>query len=364
MFFTHCVPTNIRFGNDIIKKDKELFNAFKHAFIVTGAASGRLSGALEDVIDALKSLSIKFDIFEGIGNNPNIMQCYEIGAQARSIGADLIIGIGGGSPLDAAKAIAVYARNDIAPTDIFKCDFANGILPIIAVPTTSGTGSEVTPWSILTVDEWQTKRSFGCSSSFPTIAFLDPKYTFNMPLDITRNTAMDAMTHGFESLISIKASPITDATNAYALNLFSSCMEPLAQGDVEPIREKLMLISMLTGTTIANTGTTLMHAMGYPLTYFLQVPHGRANVTVMPAYLNLLKKKNCVKLQSALDALKLTFNELTNYLAMNFPVEFNRNDADIELWTTQTLSASSVRNTGIDVTQDDILNAYASLWGN
>lgn len=362
MEFTFNMPTSIRFGKDVLLSDPSPLKLGERALIVTGKNSGRKSGALYDVKSALNALKVPYDVFEGIENNPKVEQCKALGDEARRAGADFIIGVGGGSPIDAAKAIAVFAKNDIPCERIFRYGYDNGILPIAAVPTTAGTGSEVTPWSVLTVDAVQTKRSFGGPDTFPRVAFLDPRYTYHMPLALTRNTAMDAFTHAFESLISKKASPMTDAVNLYVLRAFGACFRPLETGDVEPLREKLMLLSMLAGTTIANTGTTLMHALGYPLTYFLDIPHGKANAIVMRTYLYELNAFRKDRLMIALDALGMTYDALMDYLARNYPVPFSRNDVDLERWAEGIMHASSARNTQTPLDKEHILTVYERLW--
>ncbi len=147
MEFNYYLPTRIVFGRGALEKNAATIALGKRAFIVTGKSSGRVSGALGDAIEALEKCGAEYDVFEGIGNNPELEQCYDAGTAARRFKADFIVGIGGGSPLDASKAVAAFAANDITPDDIFKNTFENGVLPIFAIPTTSGTGSEVTPWS-------------------------------------------------------------------------------------------------------------------------------------------------------------------------------------------------------------------------
>ena len=345
MDFKFDMPTAAFFGRGAVEAHTDKLALGKRAFILTGANSGRASGALADVTAALDKLNTGYDIFEGVGNNPNIAQCRELGASAREKGADFIIGIGGGSPLDAAKAVAVFASNDISDDELFKNKYQN-VLPIAAIPTTSGTGSEVTPWSIMTVDDKRTKISFGSHATFPSVALLDPKYTESLSKDITFDTGMDAFEHCFESLVSMRSTPVTDALNISALSIFKRCMNRLEKGDHGPIRERLMTVSMMGGMTISQTGTTLMHAMGYPLTYFKGIPHGRANCVVMPAYLNELERHCPAQLKIALTVLDMTKDELIAYVRRNVKDTVQITESELRLWAEQTSLKNPAATTG------------------
>ena len=150
MKFKHELPVKIYYGSKCLSaNDKELVKLGRKAFIMTGPKSGKLSGALEDVLEALRLNNIEFSIFDRVENNPSFKNVEEAGKIAADFGADFVIGIGGGSPLDASKAAAVLAVNRIKPVELYKNMYKNNPLPIAAIPTTAGTGSEVTPYSIL-----------------------------------------------------------------------------------------------------------------------------------------------------------------------------------------------------------------------
>ena len=362
MNFNYHLPTKVFFGEDSVKKNASALALGERAYIVTGKTSGKASGAVGDVTTALRDLKIPYEIFEGIQNNPDVEQCRSIGGLARGFKADFIIGIGGGSPLDASKAVAVFAANDIPAQEVFNYGYKNGVLPIAAIPTTSGTGSEVTQYSVMTWHKIRSKRSFGGELTFPRVALLDPKYTDSLSLNSTRYTAMDAFTHCFESMISIKASPFTDADNMYALNLFGQCMGALESGEVSGLRESLMLISLIGGSTIAQTGTTLMHAMGYPLTYFYDIPHGLANAMVKPAYMRVVEKFRPARLEAALSSLGFKYGDVIDYLNRNYPVTIAPCADELRLWSEQTLQQASVKNTGLQLDADEMYQIFKSIF--
>ncbi|HEX2945125.1 MAG TPA: iron-containing alcohol dehydrogenase family protein [Clostridia bacterium] len=287
MQFKFHMPVKTYFGEGcLLKNGSELSKYGRKAVIVTGGHSARLSGALSDVCSILEQLDIAYAIYDKVQNNPTLDNVREGGILARENGAGFVIGIGGGSPLDAAKAVAVLAVNDMEPEQLFTNDFKVSPLPVIAIPTTAGTGSEVTPYSILTRTDKQTKISFGTPETFPAIAFLDPHYTESQPLKVTINTAVDALSHSMEGYLGKRRTPAADILAREGIKLFGSCLESLRSANIGPrTREMLLYASMLGGMVIAHTGTTIMHGIGYNYTYFKGIPHGEANGYLMAEYL-------------------------------------------------------------------------------
>ncbi len=285
--FKFLMPTKVYFGKDSIAQNGEELSKFgSKAYIVTGGRSAQASGALSDICSALEHFNISYDVFDKVENNPSTDTVKIGGIEARQNGADFVIGIGGGSPLDAAKAIAVLAANNIEPEQLFTNIFPNKPLPVIAIPTTAGTGSEVTPYSVLTRNELQTKGSFGTQDTFPVIAFLDPRYTESQPLNVTVNTAIDALSHNMEGYLGSRRTPISDLLAQEGIRLFGACIDSLRKGSfVWEDRKNLLYMSMLGGIVISHTGTTIIHGAGYNYTYFRDIPHGQANGWLMAEYL-------------------------------------------------------------------------------
>lgn len=361
MGFVFRARANTFFGEDCVKQYAADWMLGKRAYVVTGKTSGRKSGALADVESALQAGGVSYAVFEGIGNNPTLEQCREVAALAREARTDFVIGVGGGSPLDAAKAVAVLAVEDISTEQLFKNAYTSA-LPLVAIPTTSGTGSEVTPWSILTRSDIQTKRSFGNDKTLPAVALLDPAYTKSLSHRITLDTAMDAFTHCFESLMTNKATPVTDAYNYEAIRRFGACLPALERGDLDGIREELMLVSMLGGMSIAHTGTTLMHGMGYPLTYYCGLAHGEANCAVLPAYLDLTARVQPERHQRALQALGMDAASLSAYVRRNIPLTLRITDEQIRHFSEQTMLQNSTRNMPFSPDQSDVQALYKAAF--
>ena len=187
MFKFH-MPTKVIVGENCVTTNPQELIIGTRALIVTGKSSGKKSGALDDVISVLENGKIPYHVYDKVENNPEIGDMVKGGEYARECKADFIIAIGGGSPMDAAKAIGVYATNEVneefKPYDIFTGKYKNKPLPMVAIPTTAGTGSEVTPYSILTLHKEKTKKSFSCADSFFKTTFLDGRYTISLPLQV------------------------------------------------------------------------------------------------------------------------------------------------------------------------------------
>lgn len=283
------ISTKIFYGKDVLRENAHSFKTLgDKALIITGqGGSPRRNGSLDDTIWALESVGLGWEVFAEVEANPSITTVRRGAATAKEKGADFIIGIGGGSPLDAAKAIAILAVEDIDDEDLFALKFTES-LPIVAVPTTAGTGSEVTPYSIITHPEMGGKMRIMGDKLLPYLAFLDPKYTLELPRQITIDTAVDAYSHVMEGYLSSRSNPFSDILAQEGLALLGEELRFLtSQKELTyENRHNLLYGSMLAGMVITHTGTTIPHTMGYPLTYYKDIPHGRANGMLMPEFMN------------------------------------------------------------------------------
>jgi len=301
------LPTRVFSGTECLKTHASVFQSLgTKALVVTGRRSAVTTGAGADVAQALASQGIPLVLYDKIPPNPGFTEIREAAALARSQGTDFIVGIGGGSPLDAAKAIAVLATNDLDDDALFAPPFARPPLPVVAVPTTAGTGSEVTPYSILTNDKVQSKSSIAHESIFPKVAFLDARYTAGLPRTVTVNTALDALSHLVEGALAVRGTALSEALALQGLALLGPELKALAAHPGLPApegREKLLLASTTAGMVIAHTGTTAGHALGYSLTYFKDIDHGRANALTMAEYLAFLMPHHGSRVLGVLGAL-------------------------------------------------------------
>ena len=362
MFKFH-MPTKVIAGQGCVLKNQGELILGKHALIVTGKSSGKKSGALDDVIFVLENNKIPYHVYDKVENNPEINDMALGGKFARECGCDFIIAIGGGSPLDASKAIAVYAANEPKENsgfelyDIFKGNYKNKPLPMVAIPTTAGTGSEVTPYSILTLHNEKTKKSFTCVDTFFKTAFLDGRYTLNLPLQVARNTAVDAMCHLIEGYTNKKASPSSDYMVLEGLKIIGKNLDKLENGnfDTDSCTE-LLWASTLGGIVISQTGTTIVHSMGYQLTYFKDIPHGMANGYLLCEY---LKRADKVRVANCLDALGLSsLDKLLAYLEKILPRVADFTENELVEWSNISIKARNVASCPYPVTQDLEIEIY------
>ena len=259
---------------------KELVKLGKTCLIVTGKHAAKACGALRDVTDTLEANGQKWLQFDEIGPNPKLTDCMTAAEKAIAAGADFILGIGGGSALDAAKCIAVLAANPgLTQAQLYAFDWANAPLKIVAVGTTAGTGSEVTKVSVITTPDGR-KKSFHHEAIFPVLALGDPNYTMSLPPMVTRSTMVDVLAHCAESFFSRSANHISRMYAVEGIRLLLPVMGEMAENGCENLdydtREKLYCASIYGGLAINVTGTCFPHTMGYLLTETYGIPHGTA----------------------------------------------------------------------------------------
>ena len=276
MFF--YMPTKVFCESNCVANHKEeLAGLGSRAFIITGRHSSKKNGSLDDVRSALKEMGVPCLVFDGIEENPSVetvMKARKIGLEA---GADFVVGIGGGSPLDAAKAIALMMKHPDENEDFLYRKGSDEAYPVAAVPTTCGTGSEATPWAILTRHELRIKGSIS-HKIFPALALSDPTYLRSAPASVLVSTSVDAMGHCIESYINTKATDYTRMLCEKSLSLWSKGKDVLlgereaSEGDLQ----NMMNASTLAGMAISHTGTSLPHGLSYYLTYEDGIPHGKA----------------------------------------------------------------------------------------
>lgn len=275
------MPVKLVTGAGCVRESaKELAKLGKTCLIVTGKHAAKACGALRDVADALEANGQKWLQFDEIGPNPKLTDCMTAAEKAIAAGADFILGIGGGSALDAAKCIAVLAANPgLTQAQLYAFDWANAPLKIVAVGTTAGTGSEVTKVSVITTPDGR-KKSFHHEGIFPVLALGDPNYTMSLPPMVTRSTMVDVLAHCAESFFSRSANHLSRMYAVEGIRLLLPVMGEMAENGCENLdydtREKLYCASIYGGLAINVTGTCFPHTMGYLLTETYGIPHGTA----------------------------------------------------------------------------------------
>ena len=288
------MPTKCIWGKNAVEENSAVFRSLgTKCLVLTGKSGAIKSGALDDVKSALKKENIAYEIFDEIGENPLISVCHKAGITARNRNADFLIGIGGGSVLDAAKAIAIYASNPaLTPIDIYKREYDNQPLPVALVGTTAGTGSEVTAVAVLTNDETGIKKSISGPDCYAAVSFCDPKYTYSLPYKPTVSTALDAFAHAIEGYFTPKGKGIINLWAKKCIPELYSCLKVLSQADTvaENLRDTLYYSSIYAGLVINTCGTAFPHPLGYVLTENYGIPHGMACAAFFAPFIDRCKE--------------------------------------------------------------------------
>ena len=369
MNYTYSMPTTVFSGQGCIVANSAAIRAHgAKAMLVTGRSSAKKNGSQADVIKALEKEGMDYVVFDKVMSNPTIACSYEGAAFARENKVDCIIAIGGGSPMDAAKAMALLAAQDIHEKELFTGHYPGDVLPVIAVPTTAGTGSEVTQYSILTNDAAETKTSIATPKIFPKVAYIDPRYMAGLPATTTINTAMDALSHAVEGMLSVRASIVSNALAKESITLFAQCVPALAEssapgwtGFSQATRENLAQCALLAGMVIAQTGTTAVHAMGYSLTYFKDIDHGRANGLLLGEYLQFVQQKDPQLVSEILAPMHVNdVDGFKNIMHRLLGAQETITREEILNFSEKAMQTKNIANSKVEPTQEDIKAMYVT----
>lgn len=242
------------------------------------------TGLVDRVQKALAPTGLEVGIFDQVEPEPRL-QIVELCIQTiKDGGYDLLVAVGGGSSMDVAKSASILAINPGSITDYIGVNLVpKPGIPVIAIPTTAGTGSEVTPIAILSDTEEQLKKGVVSPYLLPKVAIVDPELTLTMPPHITAATGMDALTHAVEAYISVNATTITDILALEAIRLISRNLRTaVANGSDLEARSNMLMASLLAGISFANAGVGAVHALAYPLGAQFHTPHGVSNTVLLP----------------------------------------------------------------------------------
>lgn len=294
--FTFNTAASIRFGNGLLSELGTMVQSSIGSRVLLVTDPGMMAtGIVDKAVDTLKAAGVDVALFQDVQADPPesvVKYCAEAAIEHSAQG---VIGLGGGSSLDVAKLAALLAPGNEGLKDIYGVGNAKGPrLPLILVPTTSGTGSEVTPISIVTTG---TNEKMGVVSPviIPDIALLDPELTLGLPPHITAATGIDAMVHAIEAYASASANnnPISRMLAEKALELMgSSLLSAVQDGSNIETRSNMLLGSMMAGQAFSNSPVAAVHALAYPLGGHFHIPHGLSNALVLPHVLRFNAETN------------------------------------------------------------------------
>lgn len=293
------MPKSVLYGRNSLEKLGEQSKKLgKRAFIVTDTIMEKL-GYIEKCMQQLNKKGIIVSTYNKVDAEPTNIHVLEALSLCKEEKCDFIIGIGGGSCIDAAKAVAVLYTNGGEVEDYVQKDIEieNNPLPLIAIPTTSGTGSEVTSVAVITNKKTDVKMMMKHPSFIPKVAIIDPVLTSSLPPQITAATGIDALCHAIEAYISKFSQPLTDVL---ALSAIESIMKYLRiayeDGHNMEAREAMMIASLQAGIAFSNASVTLVHGMSRPVGALFHVPHGISNAILLPTVLEFTKTSTVKRL--------------------------------------------------------------------
>ena len=278
------MPTRIRFGWGRFREIRQVVDELngKRIFLVTGKQFAKKYGMLDKLSDYLKELAL--EIFAEIEENPSIETVDRGAVKCKEATPDLVIGLGGGSAMDGGKAIAMLQKNPGSIREYLDqervCQTKG--LPVITIPTTSGTGGEVTPFTVIFHPAKKAKPAIAPPENFPDVALVDPELAMTMPFEVAASTGLDALCQAVEGFWSTQANPVTRSLAFQAIKL---AMENLESACFEKNKDSvtnMALASHLTGIEMSNIGNTSIHPLSYPITIDYGVPHGFACAILLP----------------------------------------------------------------------------------
>ncbi len=364
--FSFHMPVNILGGKNTLQNNKNIFLTLgKKCLIVTGKTSAKKSGALDELISVFDELNIEYSIFDEIEENPLASTCCDGGKVARRFGADFVVGIGGGSPLDASKAVCVYATNPHIKNDgIYTENVENEPLPLVVIGTTSGTGSEVSGVSVLTRENGR-KQSISGKNYYAKYAIADAKYTYSVPYRTTVSTALDALAHAIESMFSSRADFLTEQFALLSIKMIYPILEKLSTSNELPTendRDTLYYASLYAGFALNKGGTGFPHGMGYALTEDYNVPHGVACAVFLPQYLQEAEKADPYLFNQVLAATNSNKGTVCNLIANLCDLHLSIPDDKIQEYVVRWESLKNFKNSPTDFNNNDAGKLVKSLF--
>ena len=360
------MPVRMFSGDGAVTGNAALFEAFgSRCALITGKSAAVKSGALADVTAVLDRGGISFCVFDGVQQNPAVHSCIAAGQRSHAFGAEFVIGIGGGSALDAAKAAAVFAANpDLDEEGFYRKAWVRAPLPILLVGTTAGTGSEVTKVSVLT-DSRGRKHSIHDDRLFAAASFGDPKYTVSLPRSVTLSTGIDVLSHCTESWFNRHADELSRTFALQGIRLLLPPLRQAAEGSTLGYEQRAALYdaSLFGGLAICETGTCFPHNVGYYLTESRGIPHGFASACFLPSLLNLTQEKSPTLADRFFRELGIARDELLQLISLCLPDSGIRMTAEeIDAALPRWENNSSVRNTCCEVSTAEIRDNLSALF--
>lgn len=377
------IPNHTVVGTNVLGEAAPLLKKMGNkAFIVTGRHVA-VSDMMKQLTALLDENGIGCVIFDGITGEPTDTMIENGVEMLKSSGCDFIIGIGGGSPLDSAKAIAAMTVNEGSIADYNGKEITGEILPLVAIPTTAGTGSEATKFTVITDSEKGIKMLLKGDVLVPKLAIVDSSFTVGAPKSVTSATGLDALTHAVEAYTSRKAFSMTDTLAVSAVKRIMKYL-PIAykEPDNSLAREQMSIAALEAGICINNSSVTIVHGMSRPIGALFHVPHGMSNAMLLKECLSFavsgayekfanLGRETGVASDSDSDetAAEKFIDSLQNICDVceiptleQYGIDRDEYYSKISKMATDAVASGSPANTVKEVTIDDCIEIYKKLY--
>ena len=290
--FNFSVPQDIIFGKGSLQRLPEIAKKLggRHAYIISGPVLAKM-GLVEKCVSYMKEAGYEADVFTQTEANPSVDTVERAVEGYKNCGADMIVGLGGGSPIDVAKAVGVLVKYGGRITEYEGGGKVPGpIVPLIAIPTTAGTGTEVTAFSVITEYSRNYKLTVFSYDILPSYAILDSELIMTAPASVAAACGMDAMIHALEAYVSTAASPFSETMSEKALELIGrSIRRYVANRTDEEAANDMIVGSLFAGLAFSWARLGNVHAMSHPVSAYFDVPHGVANAILLPTILDYNK---------------------------------------------------------------------------
>lgn len=377
------IPNHTVVGTNVLGEAAPLLKKMGNkAFIVTGRHVA-VSDMMKQLTALLDENGIDCVIFDGITGEPADTMIENGVEMLKSSGCDFIIGIGGGSPLDSAKAIAAMAVNEGSIADYNGKEITGEILPLAAIPTTAGTGSEATKFTVITDSEKGIKMLLKGDVLVPKLAIVDSSFTVGAPKSVTSATGLDALTHAVEAYTSRKAFSMTDTLAVSAVKRIMKYL-PIAykEPDNSLAREQMSIAALEAGICINNSSVTIVHGMSRPIGALFHVPHGMSNAMLLKECLSFAvsgayekfanlgretgvasdSDSNETAAEKFIDSLQNICDVCEIPTLEQYGIDRDEYYSKISKMATDAVASGSPANTVKEVTVDDCIEIYKKLY--
>lgn len=383
MSYEFTLPGRTVIGENALENSEKIIKTFgKKAFIVSGKVVTKM-GSVKILTDCLTKWGINFEVFNEITGEPTDVMI-ENGVKAyKAAKCDFCIAIGGGSPLDSGKAIAAMTKLEGIISDYMGKTMEGDFPPLVLIPTTAGTGSETTKFTVVTDTKKNIKMLLKGEGLLPDLAVIDSKFSMTAPKGVTAATGMDALTHAVEAYTSRKASPLTDTYALAAIKrIFTNLPVAYKNGDDKKAREEMALAAFEAGICINNSSVTIVHGMSRPIGANFHVAHGISNAMLIKECLSYVldgtyerfaeigrainaaddKKSDKEAAEAFLEKLTDLCNTCEIPTLKEYGINKEEFDAVVDKMAKDAMDSGSPSNTMKEVTKEDLLNIYNKLW--